>query len=409
MVQVLPINYNNEHHKQNYMSGNEYQQHSTPPPPHPLQPHQQQIPMPMPVPMINHHHHHHHPQLIHQPPSFFHPPLPPPPPQPMYPTDQAGGQYMDYAAASNGGYHPSMGYMQQGYYPADITVYVPTLHKTFALNSSILSRSPVLCQRIMEEQSNTLELDLYVHPETFDTVINHLILPLTPEYISFLANEKPQIAIELLEASEELGLEPLLNGLLVKLKRNLHSLKTAMTYIDAMEPYQPLGEEEPRRWVETLEEDIVSFMVKGLSSQLEAFSTSVKVSGNVVIGQVNACGYMPSRTPPMRGFMDLARAYSALPQHLMIRCLEHPALPVQDAIQRNLLFFYIKHPAQPVCSKSLDHCQQQQYSTFHQRPSASQLIAVMKFDKGTDTIAVVRETALKKGCWDPKLYDLHSV
>ncbi|KAI8641018.1 hypothetical protein BD408DRAFT_418949 [Parasitella parasitica] len=385
MVQALPRNYSNEH----YMNGNEYQQHSTPPPPPPLQPHQQQMPIPMPVPMINHH-------LIHQPPNFFHPPLPPPPPQPMYPADQATGQYMDYAAAGNGGYHPSMGYMQQGYYPADITVYVPTLHKTFALNSNILSRSPVLCQRIMEEQSNTLELDLYVLPETFDTVINHLLVPLTPEYISFLANEKPQIAIELLEASEELGLEPLLNGLLVKLKRNLHSLKTAKTYIDAMEPYQPLGEEEPRRWVEALEEDIVSFMVKGLSSQLEAFSTSVKVSGNVVIGQVNACGYMPSRTPLMRGFMDLAHAYSTLPQHLMIRCLEHPALPVQDAIQRNL---FARKVLTIVSSNN----------TFHQRPSAPQLIAVMKFDKGMDSIAVVRETGLKKGCWDPKLYDLQSI
>ncbi|KAG2189766.1 hypothetical protein INT46_008527 [Mucor plumbeus] len=376
MVQVLPINYNNEHYKQNYMNGNEYQQHSTPPPPPPLQPHQQQMPIPMPVPMINHHLIHPH----HQPPNFFHPPPPPPPPpQPMYPADQATGQYMEYAG--NGGYHPSMGYMQQGYYPADITVYVPTLQKTYALNTNVLSRSPVLYQRIMEEQSNTLELDLYVLPETFHTVINHLTRPLTPQDILFLANEKPQIAIELLEASEELGLEPLLDALLLALNQNLHSQKIAMTYIDAMEPYQPLEEEEPRRWVEALEEDVVSFMVKGLSTHLEAFSTSVKVSGNVVIGQVNACGYMPSRTPPMRGFMDLARAYSALPQHLMIRCLEHPALPVQDAIQRNL---FARKVLTIVTSNN----------TFHQRSNEPQLIAVMKFDKGMETIAVVRETGL---------------
>ncbi|KAL7318377.1 hypothetical protein PS15m_004603 [Mucor circinelloides] len=391
MVQVLPINYNSEHYKQNYMNGNEYQQHSTPPPPPPLQPHQQQMPIPMPVPMINHHLIHPH----HQPPNFFHPP-PPPPPQPMYPADQSAGQYMDYAAAGNGGYHPSMGYIQQGYYPADITVYVPVLQKTYALNTSVLSRSPVLYQRIMEEQSNTLELDLYVLPETFHTVINHLTRPLTPQDILFLANEKPQIAIELLEASEELGLEPLLDALMLALNQNLHSQKIAMTYIDAMVPYQPLEEEEPRRWVEALEKDVVSFMVKGLSTQLEAFSTSVKVSGNVVIGQVNACGYMPSRTPPMRGFMDLARAYSALPQHLMIRCLEHPALPVQDAIQRNL---FARKVLTIVSSNN----------TFHQRPNEPQLIAVMKFDKGMDTIAVVRETGLKKGCWDPKLYDLHAI
>jgi hypothetical protein len=107
MVQVLPINYNNEHYKpNNFMNGNEYQQHSTPPPPPPLQPHQQQMPIPMPVPMINHLIPPHHPH--HQPPNFFH--APPPPPQPMYPTE-SNGQYMDYGQA--GGYHP-MGFMHQG-------------------------------------------------------------------------------------------------------------------------------------------------------------------------------------------------------------------------------------------------------------------------------------------------------
>ncbi|CAO3623589.1 unnamed protein product [Mucor fragilis] len=396
MVQVLPINYTNEHYKQTYMNGNEYRQHAATPPPPPPPPPLQQMPIPMPVPMINHHHHHLiHPH--HQPPNFFHPPPPVPHQQPMYPPDPAQQQYMDYAG-SGAYHHPSMAYMpQQGYYPADITVYVPTLQKSYALNTSVLSRSPVLYQRILEEQSNTLELDLYVLPETFHTVINHLTRPLTPQDILFLANEKPQIAIELLEASEELGLEPLLDALLLALSQNLHDIKIALTYIDAMDPYQPLEEEEPRRWVEALEEEVVSFMVKGLSAQYEAFSSSVKVSGNVVIGQVNACGYMPSRTPPMPGFMNLARAYSTLPQHLMIRCLEHPALPVQDAIQRNL---FARKVLTIVSSNN----------TFHQRhASEPPLIAVMKFDKGTDTIAVVRETGLKKGRWDPTLYDLYAM
>lgn len=102
MVQIVPINYTNEHYKAvNFMNGNEYQQ------PPPLQ-HQQQMPIPMPVPMINHLISPHHPH--HQPPNFFHPP-PPPPPQPMYPNDQNNGQYMDYGQA---GYHPNMGFMHQG-------------------------------------------------------------------------------------------------------------------------------------------------------------------------------------------------------------------------------------------------------------------------------------------------------
>lgn len=397
MVQVMPISYNNDPYKQvNFMNGSEYQQHPTPPPPPPPMQHQQQMPIPMPVPMINHLMPHPH----HQPPNFFHPP--PPPPQPMYPNDQTNGQYMDYG---NVGFHPSMGFMQPGYF-SDITVYVPTLQKSYPLNTNILSRSPVLYQRMMEEQSNTLELDLYVLPETFHTVIGHLTRPLTPQEIMFLANEKPQIAIELLEASEELGLESLLDALLLALNQNLNHQKTAMTYIDAMEPYQPLEEEEPRRWVELLEEDVVSFMVKGLSTQLEAFSTTIKVSGNVTIGHITACGYMPSRTPPMRGLMDLARAYANLPQHLMIRCLEHPDLPVQDAIQRS---YFAKRVLSIVASMN-SHRQQQQQQPHHlqqQHKENNNLMAVLKFENGIDTIAVVKQTGLKKGCWDPKLYDLH--
>ncbi|KAI8979772.1 hypothetical protein BDF20DRAFT_871566 [Mycotypha africana] len=447
MVQVLPMNYNNEQHYKaanpNYV--NDYQQHPTPPPPphyglpppH-LQPpqqappprhqqQQQQMPIPLPVPMMNHmmppHHQHHHaaapPHHPHhapppQPPNFFHPAAvavaasggPPPPPhtgppahapphhQPMYPADQPGGQYIDYGAAAAAAAGYPMGFISPGYY-SDITVYVPTLQKHYALNTTILSRSPVLYQRMMEEQSNTMELDLYVLPETFHTIIGHLNRPLSPQEIMFLATEKPQIAIELLEAAEELGLDPLLDALMLALSQNLNHRKTAMTYIQAMEPYQPLEEEEPRRWVGLLEEDIIIFMVKRLSSQLEAFSTSVKVSGNVMIGSVNACGYMPSRTPPMRGFNDLARAFAALPHHLMVRCLEHPLLPVQDAIQRSSF-------AKRVLAMWKSN------NEFHQRQGQPEFLVVMKFDKGVDSIAVVKETPLKKGRWNPQLYEVYS-
>ncbi|KAI8389245.1 hypothetical protein BD560DRAFT_480913 [Blakeslea trispora] len=373
MVQVLPLHYNNnnsnnntnEHYKQTFM--NDYTQ------PHL---HQQQLPIPMPVPMIN-------PLMPHPPPpvpppNFFHPP----PPPSLYPTDQTN--YMDY----NG--YPTMTYMSQGFFP-DISVYVPTLQKTFPLHTSILSRSPVLHQRIIEEQSNTMELDLYVLQETFGVVIQHLTRHLSPSEIMFYATEKPQIAIELLEAAEELGLEHLLDSMLAALHQNLTHPKVAMTYIEAMAPYQPMEEEEPRRWVEQLEEEVVIFMVKTLPCQLEAFSTSIKVSGHVQIGEHRTKGYMVSRTPPKRGWMDLARAYAALPQHLMIRCLEHPHLPVQDLIERTyfarkvLLIF-----------NSNNH--------FQQRPQA-ELIALMKFEDGLDTIVIVRQSSLKRGCWDPRLYN----
>jgi hypothetical protein len=110
MVQVLPMNYNNEHYKPvNFMNGNEYPQHPTPPLPLQQQQHQQQMPIPMPVPMINHLIPPHHPH--HQPPNFFHPPPPPPPQQPMFTDQVVNGQYMDYG---NGGYHPNMAFMQQG-------------------------------------------------------------------------------------------------------------------------------------------------------------------------------------------------------------------------------------------------------------------------------------------------------
>lgn len=299
-------------------------------------------------------------------------------------------------------------------YYSDITVFVPALHKSFPLNSNILKRSPVLNQRITEEQSSTLELDLYVIQETFETIMAHLRNPLTHQDIIYLASEKPQIAIELLEASEELGLNDLLRAILNVLNQNLVHLKTATTYIDIMEPYQPLEEEEPRQWVELLEKDVVTFMVRRLPNQLDAFSTSVKVSGNVTIGQITACGYMPSRTPIKQGLLSLARAYAALPQHLMIRCLEHPALPVQDAIQRS---YFAKRVLSLVDSLTQQQHQQhqQQQQQHQQQPQQRQnlysssnnnnLMAVMKFEKGIDTIAVVRQTGFKKGCWDPNLYN----
>ncbi|KAI9279527.1 hypothetical protein BY458DRAFT_431677 [Sporodiniella umbellata] len=374
MVQVLPLNYSNEHYKPvNFMNGvehNNYQQHPAPPPP-PMQQHQQMpIPMP-PVHMIN--------PMMH-PPGYFHPPPPPPPPphhQPMY--DQ-GQHFIDYG---NPGY-PGMGFLYQGY--SDISVYVPTLQKTYPLSSAVLCRSPVLCQRIMEEQSNTLELDLYVLPETFHTIIGHLCRPLTPQDILFFVNEKPQIAIELLEASEELGLEPLLEHFLMALNQNLNNQKTAMMYIEAMEPYQPMEEEEPRHWVEALEESVVHYLVAVMPTQLEAFSATIKLSGNVNIGEITACGYMPSRTPPMRGVMDLAHIYASLPQHLMIRCLESPKLTVQDGIQRTLFA-------------------KQVLSIVNSRQGGNWM-AVMRFEKGKDTISIVKQTNLKKGVWDPKLYNL---
>lgn len=269
----------------------------------------------------------------------------------------------------------------------------------------------------MDEQSPSLELDLYVLQETFNIIIGHLSRQITHQEIMFYATEKPQIAIELLEASEELGLDQLLEPILVALNQNLNHQKTAMIYVNAMEPYQPLEEEEPRRWVELLEEDVVSFMVKGLSAQLDAFSTHVKVSGDFLIGQIRACGYMPSRTPPKHGLTDLARAYAALPQHLMIRCLEHPQLPVQDAIQRSIFAKMVlamvdsmnQHQHQQLHQQQQHHHHhhQQQRQNQHSSNTSNHLMAVMKFENGKDTIAVVRQTGLKKGSWDPKLYELH--
>ncbi|KAG2210495.1 hypothetical protein INT47_002437 [Mucor saturninus] len=419
MVPIVPMNYNNEHYKA-YMNGNEYQQ-APPPPPPPLQ-HQQPMPIPMALPMMNHLMAPHH---LHPPNFFAHPPPPPPPPQPMYATDGNNGQYMDYVQP---GYHTNnVGYMhgkEERYYPM-ISVYVPALQNSFAISSSILCRSPVLHQRIMDDPSTSLELDLYVLQETFDIIMGHLNRPISHQDIIFYASKKPHIAIELLEASEELGLEQLLEPILGALNHNLNHQKTAMIYVNAMEPYQPLEEEEPRRWVELLEEDVVSFMVKGLSAQLDAFSTHVKVSGDFLIGQIHACGYMPSRTPPKHGLIDLARAYAALPQHLMIRCLEHPNLPVQDAIQRSsfakTVLAMVESMNQHQHHQHQQHQQQQQQQhplppqqqqqqirqNQHSTSTGNHLMAVMKFENGRDTIAVVRQTGLKKGSWDPKLYELH--
>jgi hypothetical protein len=101
MVQIVPINYTNEHYKPvNFINGTEHGYHSHPTPPPFAQAQHQQMPIPMPVPLMNHMMppHPQHPQ-----PGFY-----APPPQPMYAAEQANQPYVDY----NG--YPMGGFVQQG-------------------------------------------------------------------------------------------------------------------------------------------------------------------------------------------------------------------------------------------------------------------------------------------------------
>lgn len=271
-----------------------------------------------------------------------------------------------------------------------MTVYVPTLQKHYALNSSILSRSPVLFQRIRDESPcNTkqpLELDLYVLPETFHTIIGHLNRPLTPQEIMFLVHEKPHIAVELLEACEELGLDQLMHVLLATLNQHMNPA-TIMIYTEAMAPYQPLEEEEPRRWVEILERDIVSFLMATFKEEDEDEGVVMdddeerrKTGKRVMFGQVNVTS---SRNTLSARLDALSRCVADLPPHLMIRCLEHPHLPVQNSIQSSVF-------AKEVLSRRSDR---------------DMWMVVLRFARGKDSIAVVKQTGLKKGKWDPTLYN----
>ncbi|KAG0163667.1 hypothetical protein DFQ30_011200, partial [Apophysomyces sp. BC1015] len=261
-----------------------------------------------------------------------------------------------------------------------VTLTVPRLQKTYALHALIISRSPEIYRRLVQNP-HTIELDLDVSLEALHTVIGHLYRPLSHHDLCYLASEKPRICVELLDASEQLGLEQLV-------ERVLHIVAQSLTqssvhyWITATHTFN----NKHRRWTEALEHHLVQYLTIGLATQLEAFSTTVKMSGGACIGRIQAFGYMPSKTPPTRGMMALAHVYAVLPLDYLKRCLEHTDLPVQDAIQR---YHFAK-----------------QVLTLRESHGKHGLSAVLRVD-GEANLLIVKK-AKKVGKWDPSHYHLEN-
>ncbi|KAF7727064.1 hypothetical protein EC973_008027 [Apophysomyces ossiformis] len=330
----------------------------TPQPSPPSHPPQQpsSIPMPLAVPVLGHVAHH-------QQHVFFAPPHPAPP---LYNIDA----YCDYL------YH--VGYLQGQF--SDVNLTVPRLQKTYALHSLIISRSPEIYRRLTQNP-HSIELDLDISPEALHTILGHLYKPLSHHDLCYFASEKPRVCAELLDAAEQLGLDQLLDRTLHIVAQSL-SQSSVYYWITAMHSFN----DKHRRWVESLDHHLVQYLTIGLATQLEAFSTTVKMSGGAYIGGIHAYGYMPSKTPPTRGMMDLAHVYAVLPLDYLKRCLEHVDLPVQDAIQR---YHFAK-----------------QVLTIRENLGKHGLSVVLRVD-GEANLLIVKK-AKKIGKWDPSQYDVRS-
>ncbi|KAI8391410.1 uncharacterized protein BYT42DRAFT_193540 [Radiomyces spectabilis] len=365
MVQNMASPIAHDNHKSVYINGHHppYDGVHTPraSPPHPP------MPIPMPMPMMG--------QVPHHQQAFFtgHPP-PPPHFQTVYNTEQGPQAYCDYT------YH--IGFMQ-GYF-SDINVVIPGLSKPYALHSLNLSRSPVLRRRLAQldpHQPRLLELDLPVSAETLHTVIGYLYKPLTQHEVFYLVSEKPRLCVELLEATEELELDGLLDMLLHALGQSLNQ-SSIHYWITQMHPFR----DKQRRWVEAMEQRIIHFLTVGLSVQLDATPSTIRMTGNINIGHHSADGYMPSKRPLARALMDLADIYAALPVTYLKRCLEHEELPVQDTIHRYCF-------AKEVLAQRA------------QKYGKSGVSVILRFEHGQSKILVVRKAVLAPGRWDPSKYD----
>ncbi|ORZ23117.1 hypothetical protein BCR42DRAFT_446838 [Absidia repens] len=316
------------------------------PHPHPHHPH----PHPHPHHHHPHHHQHQHQHPPHLPqqhqPTFFASPVPsrPTPVNANYAYNEPDPQtYCNYLY--------QVGFIQGNF--SDVTVSIPSIAKSFTLHSLILSRSPYLYQRLINLQQDdnampVIELD-YGHAmtESFHTVFTHLYRPLSHQEMTFIMSENPKLYLELIDIADYLEL-PLKDILLHVILSQGFNETSAMRLVRLLQPFlsapSPLSmqQQQPQQdkaikmkaWVQTLDEQLLHYLTRGLSTQLEAFSTSVKMSGGVVIGKNPTYGYMASKTIPLRGMTDLAKLYATLPWVYLKRCLEHDDLPVQDTIQR---------------------------------------------------------------------------
>ncbi|CAO3622983.1 unnamed protein product [Cunninghamella blakesleeana] len=327
-------------------NGLQYYQHTS----SPSMPHQtiQPMQMPIPVPIMNHH----LPRQQQQQQQFFI-------------NQNSGVAYNDTGSQAYCNYLYHVGFLQ-GHF-SDVTISIPSISKTFALHSLIVSRSPYLYRRLLdlqqqqdEDESSFIELDYGpALIESFHTIFTHLYRPLSRQDIAYFANEKPQVCLELIDIAEYLEI-PLKDMLVHAILSQGFNENSALLWsmhlkqyiiIDSTTSFKKkatsssnnnntnsgnVDQQYLKPWVRSIDEHLLQYLTRGLSTKLEAFTTSVKMSGGFTIGKHQAHGYMASKTLPLRGMTELAKIYAKLPWCYLKRCLENPDLPVQDSIQRYL-------------------------------------------------------------------------
>ncbi|KAI8341413.1 hypothetical protein BC941DRAFT_449835 [Chlamydoabsidia padenii] len=299
---------------------------------------------------------------------------------------------------------------QQGNF-SDITVSIPSLKKIFSLHSLVLSRSPYLYQRLVnlpKYEPSVIELDYGPATiESFHLIFSHLYRPLSRQELAYLANEKPQIYLELIGVADYLELVALKDMLLHVILSQGFNESLAMRWIQLLQPFS-----STKPWVKQLDERLLDYLIRDLPTILDVFPTSVKSNGGIMIGKHRVEGYMASKSFPRRGMTDLVEFYSTLPLVYLKRCLEHPDLPVQDSIQR---YQFAKQVLQQ--RRNSVNYGKERVVLGLQSDSHHPSIHTSAFDKHLDsknnnntimTVSLIQAPKPKLGKWNPSLYDFGS-
>ncbi|ORX60453.1 hypothetical protein DM01DRAFT_1404718 [Hesseltinella vesiculosa] len=309
--------------------------------------------------------------------------------------------FMDVSYQTYCNYLYHVGFLQGNF--SDITLSIPSIGKQFALHSLIMSRSPTLYRQLLAQTPSqepmvmTLE-HKGIGEEAFQVVLTHLYRPLTHPELLYLVTERASLALEMMRLSDEWEL-PLKDMLLHTLLSHGQSEASAREWARLLAPHlenQTRDAKPLLSWLRPLDDQLVQFLIRGLPAKLEAFSTSVRMSGGLLIGKHQANGYMASKTPALRGINDLANVYATLPWIYLKHCLEHPDLPVQDTIQRYWL-----------AGKVLDR----RVQLFGPQPPLMRILQFHDTDKNNEDADIMSLTLAcasrqrQAGKWDPSLYD----
>ncbi|KAI9311300.1 hypothetical protein BX666DRAFT_1996862 [Dichotomocladium elegans] len=312
----------------------------------------------VPVPMFAH-------QLFQPMPAT----VAPPPPYSTPPPDQPAYGYCDFL------YH--VGFMQ-GYF-SDIKVNFPIQQTSYALHSIVLARSPFFYRRLLssggaEDGMGRLEIEVHGSHEALHTALGHLYRPLAQQDLCYIVSERPQVAAELLQLSDELELDLLQHQILLISTQNLnqHSVYFWISVLVAQTARKP--------WMDVLDYHIIQFLTSILPGQLDAFPTHSEEHEQIISLGSTTAATVAAKNP---GVMDLVHIYAGLPTSYLKRCLEHKDLCVTNVLQRYVFATQVLRAREQMGQRDLS-------------------VAMQFQSKGDADILLVKRPSRMFGRWKPK-------